>query len=355
MIPDVIANFCNGMAFMFFVVTVYQLAIIKRKNRMHILLIAIMSFWGLIELKNLVLGVINLPALPFIKQSIFVIDGWLALASSFFLFELTRPGWFNFKRCIICTLSFILFTAIYFIWPSYTSFIIYWVFISIYAITSVCITYYSWSKYRAYIRNYYSYDDSINLRWLYKATILMLCYLFIWIIFNTFITWEWIYSIYYLVSIALWSYTLKKTEKMINSENHIDIDDEDSKEETYNDDFKDEYGLGIHLAAELERLMKDEKLYLNPGLTINDVANAVGTNRTYLSQYFNNNLNTNFYEYINHHRIEYAGKPLIHDEKQLTVEEVAQQSGFNSTSTFRRAFIKNTGMTPLQYRKTTSQ
>ncbi|WP_349943578.1 helix-turn-helix domain-containing protein [Bacteroides cellulosilyticus] len=35
----------------------------------------------------------------------------------------------------------------------------------------------------------------------------------------------------------------------------------------------------------------------------------------------------------------------------MNIDEIAERSGFNSTSTFRRAFFKNTGMTPLQYRK----
>ena len=102
--------------------------------------------------------------------------------------------------------------------------------------------------------------------------------------------------------------------------------------------------------------MIDDKLYLNPKLTISDVANFIGTNRTYLSHYINNTLQTNFYDYINNYRIENASKSLLtYVNPILTIEEVAEKSGFNSTSTFRRAFLKNTGMTPLQFRKTIQQ
>lgn len=80
--------------------------------------------------------------------------------------------------------------------------------------------------------------------------------------------------------------------------------------------------------------------------------NAIGTNRTYLSSYFNNKLNITFYDYINNLRIEKTGKQLLATYPYtMNIDEIAERSGFNSTSTFRRAFFKNTGMTPLQYRK----
>lgn len=98
--------------------------------------------------------------------------------------------------------------------------------------------------------------------------------------------------------------------------------------------------------------MEEQQLYLNPKLTIGDVANAIGTNRTYLSSYFNHQLNTTFYDYINNLRIEKASKKLLSVYPYtMNIDEIAECSGFNSTSTFRRAFLKNTGMTPLQYRK----
>lgn len=98
--------------------------------------------------------------------------------------------------------------------------------------------------------------------------------------------------------------------------------------------------------------MEEQQLYLNPKLTISDVTNAIGTNRTYLSSYFNNKLNITFYDYINNLRIEKTGKQLLATYPYtMNIDEIAERSGFNSTSTFRRAFFKNTGMTPLQYRK----
>lgn len=60
------------------------------------------------------------------------------------------------------------------------------------------------------------------------------------------------------------------------------------------------------MAAEVQRLFEEDKIYLNPKLKLSDVALAVGTNRTYLSRYFNRQNGQTFYDYVNTYRIQYA-------------------------------------------------
>ena len=115
---------------------------------------------------------------------------------------------------------------------------------------------------------------------------------------------------------------------------------------------KESYLFNNSFVEQLNIAMEKDQIYLNPRLTITDVANAIGTNRTYLSHYFNSTMQTNFYDYINNYRIENTSKTLLLTvNPMLTIDEIAEQSGFNSVSTFRRAFQKNTGMTPQQFRK----
>ena len=99
----------------------------------------------------------------------------------------------------------------------------------------------------------------------------------------------------------------------------------------------------------LQQCMEEERLYLNPKLTISDVATTIGTNRTYLSDYLNKKLCITFYEYVNHYRVMEACEILVGGSNQL-LEEVARLSGFNSLSTFHRSFLKVMKITPLQYR-----
>ena len=95
--------------------------------------------------------------------------------------------------------------------------------------------------------------------------------------------------------------------------------------------------------------MTEDRLYLNPKLTISDVAAAIGSNRTYLSDYLNQNLGVTFFEYVNRYRVQQACEILVGAKNKLLVE-VAEKSGFNSLSTFHRSFMKVMKMTPLQYR-----
>lgn len=97
--------------------------------------------------------------------------------------------------------------------------------------------------------------------------------------------------------------------------------------------------------------MNDGKLYLNPKLTLLDVALSIGSNRTYVSDYLNKVMHTTFYDYVNRLRVEAACG--IIDAMPLggrrNMPEVAHQSGFNSLATFNRSFKAVKGMTPKKY------
>lgn len=103
--------------------------------------------------------------------------------------------------------------------------------------------------------------------------------------------------------------------------------------------------------GQLVQVMEQDKLYLNPTLTVKDLAKQLGTNRTYLSDYFVKVLNTSFYDYINTLRIERMSLPLMEQNPELTLEAIAAKSGFQSISTFRRSFQKLKGISPSEYKR----
>lgn len=107
---------------------------------------------------------------------------------------------------------------------------------------------------------------------------------------------------------------------------------------------KDEY---------LEKLldyMKSEKPYLNPTLTITEVSERISIPARYLSQVINTSLNQNFYDFVNSYRIEEC-KYYFQNNSNDTVLEVLYEVGFNSKSSFNRAFKKYTGMTPSEFKR----
>ena len=91
--------------------------------------------------------------------------------------------------------------------------------------------------------------------------------------------------------------------------------------------------------------MMDEQLFLQPSLTLNDVAERMGTNKTYVSKLVNNAYNVGFPELINTLRVDYAEQYILAnpDAKQM---EIAEKCGFLSASSFNNVFKKVTGMTP---------
>jgi len=101
------------------------------------------------------------------------------------------------------------------------------------------------------------------------------------------------------------------------------------------------------IVREICMWLEKEHAYLNSELKLAAAANANNTSTHYLSQAINQELNMSFLELINQHRVEYAKKLLSNDS--INILEIAYDSGFNSKSTFNRAFKKITGLTPSQF------
>jgi AraC-like DNA-binding protein len=106
------------------------------------------------------------------------------------------------------------------------------------------------------------------------------------------------------------------------------------------------------IVAGLESVMKQSKPYLDPQLTIDQLAQTLGCSRHHLSQAINDQLNQSFYDYINQYRVAEA-KALLTDPAKtaLKIAAIAYDSGFNSISTFNDVFKKIAGLTPSQFRK----
>ncbi|WP_316820446.1 helix-turn-helix domain-containing protein [Pedobacter gandavensis] len=102
----------------------------------------------------------------------------------------------------------------------------------------------------------------------------------------------------------------------------------------------------------LKQYMLEEKPYLNPSLTIQDMSKEIKIPVRDLSVLINHKLNQHFYDFVNTYRIECA-MDILKDlsKSKLTVLEILYEVGFNSKSSFNTAFKKHTGYTPTEYRK----
>lgn len=108
----------------------------------------------------------------------------------------------------------------------------------------------------------------------------------------------------------------------------------------------------IKLFTSVKHLMQQKKLYLNPDLTLKEVADQLGTNTKYLSQVVNHQTGYNFQYFLNIYRIEEV-KAKITDAQysNLTFFGIAFQCGFKNKSTFFKVFRDIVGVTPKEYVK----
>lgn len=104
------------------------------------------------------------------------------------------------------------------------------------------------------------------------------------------------------------------------------------------------------LTALLERVVVEEKLYLDPELNRARLAGYIDVSPHTLSQLLNTHIQKSFSEYINEFRLVEAKRKLIDPAyNNYTILSIAYESGFQSKSSFQRLFKKYTGKTPSQF------
>lgn len=104
------------------------------------------------------------------------------------------------------------------------------------------------------------------------------------------------------------------------------------------------------LCKRIEQLMSEEQLYLRPNLKTADLSASLATNRNYIYQAINREMKMSFSEYINRKRVAYA-QALIDETPRMPLTEVAEKSGFNSSTSFYRNFKLFLNMSPKAYQE----
>ncbi|GAB5409829.1 MAG: hypothetical protein BalsKO_21940 [Balneolaceae bacterium] len=140
-----------------------------------------------------------------------------------------------------------------------------------------------------------------------------------------------IFSIgYYTIQAPEIFYPLKKREKEESPKNQI-------------------LNLEVYI-AKIEKVMKEEKPYLNPKLKIAELASFCDIQSHLMSRIINEYYEKNFFDFINAYRVEeFIGKINEENLSQFTLLKLAFESGFNSKTTFNTSFKKYKGKTPKEY------
>ena len=100
--------------------------------------------------------------------------------------------------------------------------------------------------------------------------------------------------------------------------------------------------------ARITVLMEERQLYKRKGLTLSDLAAELATNKTYVSALLNTLSGEKFTSILTRYRVEYAQR-LMREHPEMHLDDVADESGFSSRTTFFRSFKALTGMTPQEF------
>ena len=107
----------------------------------------------------------------------------------------------------------------------------------------------------------------------------------------------------------------------------------------------------LRLKEKLLAYMSSDKPYLNPDLTLTDLATQLSISRNQLSEVINTGVGDNFYNFINKYRIDEVKRLMQEDStKRFKIMSLAYDAGFNSKSSFNNIFKKIMGLTPSAYR-----
>lgn len=217
-------------------------------------------------------------------------------------------------------------------------------------------------KYELRIKEMYSYISKIKLDWLKNATYLALLITIIFMIenilqlsgiyisesfgFSSLIAAIYIYTIGYMGLSRSGVFTELAQIESMDLDNNI----KQSNIERY-----EKSGLSIENAEMYQKkllsIMESEKPYLNNDLTLGDLAALLSISSHNLSEIINTKEKKNFFDFINHFRIEETKRELINPKKgNLTILAIAMDAGFNSKTSFNTLFKKYVAMTPSQYR-----
>jgi len=285
------------------------------------------AFFGI---STLVRGVETIDRLDFIVRDM------LAIVLLAYPMEVLCPKWLNWWRGVLLVLPSLLITLLDILLQEDLR--------ALQIIYPVLIAGWLWSQikvYRAKVEENFSTIENSAMPWLKVylcvLTVIGLSYFYICFSYHPtrLFTQQWLVLLLLIYNTAQIVYRRRPWQESVME----NAEDEEEKEE---DPLKATY------RANLEAWMESEKPYLNPDFRLTDLRQILPMNRTYLSQFINTEYGCSFYQYATNYRIEEA-KRLMREHPDMKLQEVAEQSGFSSATTFSRTFMKETGMTATEW------
>lgn len=257
---------------------------------------------------------------------------------AFILMELCRPGMVSPKMIIMSILPVTVLPTMYIATDMYVFYIMEVVWVAIYGTGYAIWTVFAIRRYNRLLHQQFSYEENIDLNWLKIILIFFFAILTMWIFDSLHFNID-MERLYLLGSLVMWiflSYFIYRHESVIGElESAHTEEPQTAGEESL-------------LAARIKLLFDEQRVFLDPDLKLTDIASMTGSNRTYVSRFFNREQKISFFDFVNGYRVRFAIELLRSSDEKMEV--IAEKSGFNSRQSFHRVFSKVTGLTPERFR-----
>lgn len=213
-------------------------------------------------------------------------------------------------------------------------------------------------RHKKFIRETYSYEEDINLNWIGWSIALFAVFAFsdlLWMSQSSVVA-KVMFGVLCTISIVAIFWLGFRQEEVPTEESLPETKEAQTKEAAKEASPESPEELAVRYPMErmkhaLTEYFEKEKPYLDPELSLGDVAQALQTNKTYLSQLINGEFEINFYTFVNQYRMQYAIDLIKKQPKKPETTQLIADSGFKSRSVFYKQFRETTGCSPSDYIK----
>jgi len=211
-------------------------------------------------------------------------------------------------------------------------------------------------RYEKSITEIYSQIESVQLKWI-KHFITMCVSLWLLLMFPFVFFPTLTFFMYFLPigSAALYVYIVYKSLHSKTALNPISIELKEAFADVAKKKSEQNTNSDLEIEKRYEKIMaylNEKKPYLETEINITKFSNLINESVHNVSVAINQKFNMSFFDLINSYRIDEAKAHLKNQKlSKLTVEAIAFEVGFNTPSSFYRAFKKHTNQTPSQFIK----
>ena len=362
----------------------------SKNNKASRTLAYVILLWGVVYAYRMAAFYVNIypESYGIFRSNVLIIGIIYTFMMVLFPMQVLIPGWLNWKRFLLLFTPILVVSGGYLLgmhllneeteelhtyadlWASIGHFNVWYRFVILicnmgYILWVLLWLYHYERRYVEWKNNNYSDRDDVDISWLhsynYIIALIFTCYIAVEliggkipVIIHSMIV---IYSFSYLFYKGLF-FKSPYTEKTICTEETVTIADKENKEpllqlpsaetrEVYDTSFDSKIPEYMNT---FKTWMETEKPFLYKDFKLTDVSRVIPLNRSYLSRIFNVGFGSNFSEVVRQYRVEYA-KNIIQKDPSIPSYKLANICGFNSDTTFTKAFKAITGMTPTKYKE----